>query len=376
MTSKEYSKLVDYYTEIWRRSPEKYRRKIGWYAWLGVIVLVISFALAVALIAIMHVWTVVAGLIILYSIVRAVVYRPEAVEGIPIERHHSPELFADVDAVSEQLGARKCDGIRLNFDFNAYARQFHRWGIIGPLRNYVILGIPLLDVMGRDQTRSTIAHEIGHLILRHGARSRRWYAMSEMYTSMQRHLSGGVIWYLFAPFVNWYLPRFHAMLQPNTLQSEFDADAMESRVTSPEIACESLCLLSIGSRQYYSALKEHCAEAAVTGEQSPTRLADTMYRAARDWTAEDAQSALERALRAATDVEGTHPALAERLAALGGAPIVPQPVTSSASDFYLGTARRDFAILAAQSFVENSEEYADMAALFLEPLLSRELRMR
>ena len=366
MKSTEYSALVDEFTDQWRKSPSEFQKGIDRFALLGIFMLVIAFLVAVALIAILHVWTVIAGLVILYSIGRAIFYKPEGVAGVAIRREDAPLLFDDVDQITSKLGARKCDGIRLDFEFNAAAIQYHRWGIVGPIKNYVLLGVPLMDAMGREHVRSTIAHEVGHLMLKHGSRARRWYAMSEMYLSMREHLRGGLVWYLFGPFANWFLPRFHARLQPVSLRSEFEADAKEVSVTSPTIAAEALCYLTIGSNKSDIATREYCARAAESGSHSAADLAESVYAALRSWTSEEAEDSLTNALQAATDIEGTHPALAERIAAIGAEPAIPEPVPTCASDEYFGSKRSDIAAAAAHFFIEASPYYEGLSQAFVE----------
>ncbi len=359
MTNQEYSRLVDESAALWRKSPSLYERSLGRFALLGIVMLVVAFFAAIWLILILHVWSIVVGCIILYSIGRGVFFRPEPVNGIKLERETAPALFDDVDEIARVLGARKCDGIFVDFDFNAYAVQFHRWGIVGPIRNYVLIGMPLMDAMSREHIRSTLAHEVGHLLLKHGARARRWYAMMEIYESI-RHNVPGIVWYLFGPFANWYLPRFYARLQPVSLRDEFEADAREARVTSPEIAGQALCLLSIGSTRYSRAIRGYCQSAVIQEAHDPSALAAAVYESLRSWTRADAEKALTQSLRAATDIEGSHPALSERLAALGAEPSAPDPVPTCASDEYFGKTREEFAALAAHHFMENSSDYHEM----------------
>ena len=354
MTNQEYSQLVDHFTDLWRNSPQKYQRAIDVFALLGISVLVLAAGIAIALILFMHVWTVIAGCIILYSIITSIFYRPGPPEGINVNRADAPLLFEDVDSLARQLGARKCDGIRLDFDFNAAAVQYHRWGIVGPVRNYVQLGMPLLDAMGRQHIRSTIAHEIGHLMLKHGIKARRSYAMARMYRAICENVSG-FAWYLLGPFANWYLPRFYARLQPLSLRSEFEADALEVRVSSPKIAAESLCLLTVGVDRMEAAIKAFSEQEAVDEAEA---LADKTFEYLRSWPQEYAKRTIDLAMKGVTDTEGTHPALAERLQAIGSGAVSPEPVLVSASEEYFGAKRKDFARSAANWYLEQDDDFS------------------
>jgi hypothetical protein len=360
MTNQEYSRLVDHFTNLWRTNPRAHQRSIGLFSLLGIVVLAFAFVLAIVLVLTFKPLLVIAGVVILYSIGKAIFYRPEEPGGVRLNREMAPTLFEDVDDICRKLGARRCDGIRLDFDFNAAAVQFHKWGVVGPIRNYVLLGMPLLDCLSRDQVRSVIAHEVGHLMLKHGARNRRWYAMAEMYAAIRENLKGGLLWYLFGPFADWYLPRFYARLQPISLRSEFEADARAVAITSASVAASSLCMLRLGEKRVDNEIRTYCTRATSENNHDAEQLADAVYASVREWSDEEASTTLSRALRAATDIEGSHPALADRLAALGVEPEVPTPAKPAASDEYFGSERRSVAAGIAHHYMSLSGYYESL----------------
>jgi tetratricopeptide (TPR) repeat protein len=303
----------------------------------------------------------------LHSFAKAIFFKPEGVWGKPITRQMAPKLWEDVDEASRFLGAKKCDGVLVDYELNAAAVQFHRWGLVGPITNYVVLGIPLMDSMGREHIRSTLAHEIAHLQLKHGTKARRWFAMLEMYQSLRKNLEGGWLWFVFKPFVLWYVPRLHAMLQPVSLQSEFEADAAESRFTSKLAASQSLCYLAISSDVLCKAIRDFCRSVAQGSAPTGSDLADAVHSALRGWTWQEAESKISEALLRKTDIEGSHPALSERLEALGGEPTQVEPVAVSASEEYFGEQRMTLAAEVAQAYVD-SEECVNLISAFKEAL--------
>ncbi|MEO7453940.1 MAG: M48 family metalloprotease [Fimbriimonadales bacterium] len=359
MKSTEYSKLVDEFTLKWKSSPSEFQKSIDRFALLGIVVLVVAFVLGILLILTLRIWLMIVGCLILYSIVRAIFYRPEKMPGLPVLRKDAPLLFDDVEEIGRNLGAPGCHGVYVDFSFNAAAIQFHTFGIVGPMRNYVLVGIPLMDALSREHVRSTLAHEIGHLMLKHGDRTRKWYAISEMYSAIYENLSGGLAWYLFGPFTKWYLPRFHARLQPVSLRSEFEADAKEAEVTSPKTAGEALCYLAIGAGRTEDSIQAYCLQ-SVSSDVRPIDLAKSVHGSLREWTPEEAEECLTDALLAVTDVESTPPALAERIAALGAEPVCPVPAALSASEEYFGEKRIDIAASVAAEFVATSPYYEDL----------------
>ena len=159
MKSTEYSRLVDIYAAKWKQDPRAYGRQLAWFSYVGVTVLILTVIISILFIVSLKLFLVILGIIILHSFAKAIFFKPEGVWGKPITRQMAPKLWEDVDEASRFLGAKKCDGVLVDYELNAAAVQFHRWGLVGPITNYVVLGIPLMDSMGREHIRSTLAHE-------------------------------------------------------------------------------------------------------------------------------------------------------------------------------------------------------------------------
>jgi Zn-dependent protease with chaperone function len=63
-------------------------------------------------------------------------------------------------------------GVRGNAT-NASVVQIPRLGVFGWSRNYLTVGVPLLDAVTPEQFEAVLAHELGHLARAHG-RFRTW----------------------------------------------------------------------------------------------------------------------------------------------------------------------------------------------------------
>ena len=56
----------------------------------------------------------------------------------------------------------------LTGDFNAAIVQHPRFGIFGGTRNYLMLGLPLMQSLSPAEFQAVVAHEFGHLWGAHG----------------------------------------------------------------------------------------------------------------------------------------------------------------------------------------------------------------
>src|SRR5690606_35581623 len=80
-----------------------------------------------------------------------------------------------------------------------------------------------------------------------------------------------------------------------------------------------------------------------------------------DLSTNESDDTLAVAMLRATDVEGTHPSLSERLAALGVPAQIPESIPVSASEAYFGSRRAQIANEVAEDHLDTSEDYAGLA---------------
>ncbi|HVK32259.1 MAG TPA: M48 family metallopeptidase, partial [Burkholderiaceae bacterium] len=151
------------------------------YALLAVLVGVAGFGLLVLVgIAIAALWTGGGALVLLLklgklliflavplwflvkSAVSALFVRLPVPAGRPLTRHESPALFAAIDAMRARLRGPKVHHVLLVDDMNAAIVQRPLFGLIGVPRNYLMLGLPLLECMTPEEALAVVAHEYGH----------------------------------------------------------------------------------------------------------------------------------------------------------------------------------------------------------------------
>ena len=80
-----------------------------------------------------------------------------------IHRVDFPELFALIDELRLRLNAPQIHHVVINYDHNSSVYQTPRCGWFGCYRNYLLLGLPLMQSLTPEQFKATLAHELGHL---------------------------------------------------------------------------------------------------------------------------------------------------------------------------------------------------------------------
>lgn len=317
------------------------------YAFIGLMVLLALALVAGILFAMLtggHIYSgeiklIIAGLALLYAIVRSLWVKIDRPEGFRLTRERFPRLWQEVEAVADQLKAPRPDEILLDEEFNASATQWPRFGIFGGYRHVLTLGLPLLAGFSPDEAKGVIAHEFGHFSGSHGRFGVWIYRVNQTWSQLAQNLgSSGYAGFLFRPFMNWFFPRFMATSFAIRRQHEYEADAAAAEVVGPKTYAETLARLGpLGDHLEKAFWVGYRQESTRLGAMAPafsSRMVASM-RDSLDLTS--AQRRLDFALAQPTDYDDTHPSLTDRLRSIGQSiPSVPsgQPGPSAAEALF------------------------------------------
>lgn len=349
MTHEQFEALVARLEAEARKRPGAYRAKVLLLALLGngYLAAIVLFLLLLFLLLLGSIlWLKAAGAklalvvgVFLWIVLKALWIRLEPPQGTEIRPQQAPELFAMIDGLRRQLGAPRFHHVLMTDDFNAGVVQAPRLGIFGWPRNYLLIGLPLMKSLSPEQFKAVLAHEFGHLARGHGRMSNWLYRQrlrwSRLMDALEAAESKGS--FLFRPFLRWFAPYFNAYSFPLARANEYEADATSMRLTSPRAAAEALTAVNVvGSyleERYWPGIYRHADE-----QPQPSFSPFRGMAVAGDVDEASARAWLEQAMARPTTVDDTHPALKERLAAIGEAPRLALPVPGEAADRLLGGA--------------------------------------
>lgn len=332
-------------------SPGRYKLKVALLAGLGFLVLGGSVLLALGMsVGLVLLLLAISPVLLLklakvvwipiglgWVILRALWVKFAPPDGRRLKPREAPLLQAEVERLRRMTGAPKLDGIIIDTELNAAAASVPRaMGLLGH-RHYLVLGLPLMQLLDREQFASVIAHEFGHFGGGHGRFSGWIHRVRVSWYRLLAALSeqGGWATGIFVRFFNWYAPYFNAYSFVLARANEYQADAMAARVAGPQAAGQALIRVNIGadrlSQDFWPALQRASREQA----QPPALLHREMAISLRDQRDVDSER-LSHRLTLVSDLDDTHPTLSQRLQALGVAagPVAPPQV--SAAEALLG----------------------------------------
>ena len=280
--------------------------------------------------------------IFLWTILKALWVKIDPPTGLKITARDAPELFAMIGRLRKKLGAPRFHEVLITEEFNAGVVQSPRLGIFGWPRNYLLIGLPLMQALSEPQFEAVLAHEFGHLARNHGKLSNWIYRQrlrwSRLLTVLDATESKGS--FLFKPFLNWFSPYFNAYSFPLARANELQADATAAQLVSAKTAAQALTAVNVvGSylgERYWQQIHRQADEQP---HPAFAPYANFAVGLANDLDATSVQTWLDQALARQTNLADTHPALSDRLSALGTAAELALPTPGEAADRLLGQRR-------------------------------------
>lgn len=318
----------------YEKAPGRYRWRLGLLAGLGYAVLgfalVFTLLLAIALIAYCLVrppgnWNIVIPILVLAMtgavLLKAVWIRFDAPAGHLLAPDEAPALREEVERVRRALGAAPLKGIIIDAQLNAAAAQVPHGP--GSLRqhHYLVLGLPLLHLLDRQELAAVIAHEFGHFQDRHGRFAAWIYGLRMRWYRVLAGLGdhGFASTLLFRWFFRWYAVYFDVRSFVLARRQEHAAD--EAAVAAVGAAPMARSLAKIGlahdwlESEFWPDIQRSAQAQAYPPVQVHARLAQEIEAHAREW-----RRIPRWLLVHEPAVDDTHPGLAQRLSALGMEP--------------------------------------------------------
>lgn len=300
--------------------------------------------------------------VLIKSSMSALFTRLPAPKGHEILRAQAPALFAAMDEMRRRMKGPRFHHVLITHEVNAAVMQRPLFGLIGWPRNYLILGLPLLESLSPEEALAVVAHEYGHLAGSHSRFGAYVYRLRSTWGTIQSLTEQwqGAASRPLQKLVGWYAPYFNAYTFVLARANEYQADAASAELVGAQVAASALKRVNLASASY-----ERFMGAVFQGigeqPQPPRDVALRWAEQAQDGAVGDAdaaQSWLQVALDRRTDLADTHPALTQRLQALvSGEPRLtelPEPLGgTSAAQTWLGADLARLRDLVQQEWLQN-----------------------
>jgi len=391
MTREEFDVLVRAVEQGVGRQPDQLRRRVvrlaivgyaGLLAGLLAVMLLSAFFLVPA---IMNPWSdafvlYAAGILILIggsiAVLKVLWIKLEPPKGRVVTRAETPPLFAALDELQRELRSAPFHEVLVVPQCNAAVVQHPRLGVFGWPRNYLLLGLPLLDGLSADEMRAVLAHEFAHLSRQHGRMGQRVYCLRRSWEKVfeefsKANVKGQVsLRPLYKKFLDWFWPQFNAHAFVLSRADEYEADGYAARIVGAQHIASSLLWIKLGARHFDDHFWPDLWQRATTEPEPPPDAFVKVRETIRSgFPLAEVGRWIEEAFRQKTTNADTHPCLTERLKAVkqfpeavarDEFPTPPNPVAVSASESWFGEGiskiREDIGATWAKEIVEPWKE--------------------
>jgi Zn-dependent protease with chaperone function len=356
MTQARFDGLIQQLEVFATRHPQQYQQRVRGLALLGyayIALVIVGLLAAIAFLIYIFLTVRLSGrllqgafllLVPLVLIGQSLFVAVPPPQGIILQRTQTPNLFALVNQLSVKLQVPKFYQILLTDEFNAGVVQVPHAGFFAGYKNYLMIGLPLLQALSVNQFRAVLAHELGHISGNHsrfgGWIYRQWSIWAQFQARLQysnyRHWMP-----VLNVFLNWYAPFFSAYSFVLRRANEYEADRCAAEISGAKTVAEMLVAIKVKAQKvdlFWSEVYQQVNQQVTP----PTDAYGSLAAALKADLTENVQSWLEVALAQKTNTADTHPCLRDRLAALGYTPeqipALPPDLPSSAAEKLLGNA--------------------------------------
>lgn len=367
--------------QLYAANPLKYRRKVLWLLGLGygyialVILLLVGWLVggaalfATGVLSLAFADNFIRGsipvLIAAGLMARAIIVRVPPPDGIYLHGALKGAVVRFVDDVRVAAQGRRIDHVVIDTRFNAAVQQIPRFGLFGPLRSYLILGAPLMQLMSSQELKAVIAHEFGHLSHEHGKLGAAVYRLNQTLANaahaIERKNKGkprppsGAL-----RFLRWFAERFDKVTFAMRRGQEYEADLVAARTTGGQALAASLCklyALEAPLREFWRGIWNRARHDASNEKVAPSRELHSNRLLISD---AGTAAAIEGALQRPTDSFDTHPALNDRLMSVKTDAVRTIDIGHSAIDAIFTSAERDefFGLVDAEWRKQTSAEWS------------------
>lgn len=286
-----------------------------------------------------------AALPVFYGVLRTLLTPLAPPTGRVLTHAEAPVLFDLLDKMRRRLKGPPIHHVLVDEEYNASICQLPRWGLVGPVTNYLTIGLPYMLGGQTSEIMSVVAHEYGHLCGAHGKLHAWIYRQRSTLEAVYRNVGTSDNESPWHAMMAWLLDRFMPYHDAYTFvlarQDEYEADRTASGLAGPDAGANGLVRSTLQGRWFHENFWPRLYLQADTRERPAFMPYQAMHTAFKmsyaDWATEER---LKQAWQVESNAHDTHPCLRDRVEALGLQARLPQPITANAASALLGSSAK------------------------------------
>lgn len=237
-----------------------------------------------------------------------------------VKPDEAPALHDAIRDLQQKLNMPGSVSVALDESFNAAAVEGKSFFGFGAKRT-LLLGVPLLCALSRDQVLAIVAHEFGHFSRRHGALGHWIYRarVGWLHYAEQSHDDDSAFEKAATLFAEWFVPMFSSYSFVLARRCEYEADADAAFALGAPAVADALVQVHVKGAMWHEMSAKRTRDWQRDMPEPPEGMHALWSREARGADADEERRLLDRELAEPSGLLDTHPSLADRLAAMQSA---------------------------------------------------------
>jgi len=243
-----------------------------------------------------------------------------APEGIEISKEEFPEFYKMLEEIRVKINCPRIHHVKFDLSFNASAAEIPMYGLFGVFRRYLVIGIPLMLALSKDELRAVIGHELGHLSKSHSKMSVKALRAENVWRKTYEELikSGKDKNLFFKSFLIRYIPALNNALLSLRRENEYIADKAAEIVTDSATVAKTLVKIPLYDSYMDGVFWNRINALARVEEAPPKNLFQVMEKFFDEPLPEElSKQILDQILKVQSLPCWTHPSTSERLENIG-----------------------------------------------------------
>jgi Zn-dependent protease with chaperone function len=266
-------------------------------------------------------------------------------EGRYLTKAEAPSLFRVLAKMRKQLNGPPIHHVVIDHNYNAAISQRPRWGLFGGHTNYLILGLPYMLGVSPKEMLATVAHEYGHVCGNHGKVSawvyRQRLTFGALYDQIRSGAEDNLVYAGMAHMLHKFMPYYNAHTFVLSRQNEYEADRTATDLVGATANAAGLirdALLGRWIHAEFWPMLFRQADSRAKPVFLPFNAMRTAFKASYPhWATKEH---LNTAWSEQSGLHDTHPALRDRVEAIGEDAALPSCVDVTAADALLGATAK------------------------------------
>ncbi len=256
--------------------------------------------------------------------------------GVKLRPKDAPRVFGLLRKIEKRAKGKRFERVFIDMEMNAsVSRSSGLFGLFGFGPVTLNLGLPLMQALSVNQLAGVIAHEYGHVAGNHNALAHWVYRIRRNWIDIGTCMHTEELWHILqlSKIYSLFIKHFKAYSFVLSRQCEYEADEVASRIAGAKNITSALIAMEFKAQHLFNDFWENIWKLS---EDNPEPCGNPFSKMTEFFYDCDADDDIKTIENSTVDFDTTHPALPDRIDALGAKLQKNEPIKETSARKLLG----------------------------------------